>query len=77
MPQTGPGLVITAAEQLATPPSACVVIGDTGADVGAARAAGAQAVLVPNPVTRSEEVAAAPVVTSSFSEAVRLVLAAR
>jgi len=54
-----------------------VVIGETGADIGAARAAGAQAVMVPNTVTRVEEIAAAPVVSSSFPEDVRLVLAAR
>jgi D-glycero-D-manno-heptose 1,7-bisphosphate phosphatase len=33
------------------------VIGDIGADVGAALAAGARAVLVPTPVTRADEVA--------------------
>lgn len=37
----------------------CVVVGDIGADVGAAVAAGARAVLVPTPVTRPEEVATA------------------
>jgi phosphoglycolate phosphatase-like HAD superfamily hydrolase len=35
------------------------VVGDIGADVGAAHAAGARAVLVPTSVTREEEVAAA------------------
>ncbi|MGI3782936.1 MAG: HAD hydrolase-like protein, partial [Janthinobacterium lividum] len=38
-------------------PTACVMIGDIGADVGAGLAAGARAVLVPTPVTRPEEVA--------------------
>ena len=52
-----PGLVLAAAAALEVDPSACVVIGDIGADVGAALAAGARAVLVPTPVTRPEEVA--------------------
>ena len=52
-----PGLVLAAAAALGVEPSECVVIGDIGADVGAALAAGARAVLVPTPVTRVEEVA--------------------
>jgi D-glycero-D-manno-heptose 1,7-bisphosphate phosphatase len=51
-----PGLVLAAAAALGVDPSECVVVGDIGADVGAALAAGARAVLVPTPVTRSEEV---------------------
>ena len=50
------------------------MIGDIGADVDAARAAGAAAVLVPTAVTRDEEVAAAPVVASTLLDAVRLVV---
>jgi histidinol-phosphate phosphatase family protein len=69
-----PGLVRAAAMVLNVPPSACVVIGDTGADVGAARAAGARAILVPNAVTRREEIELAPVVAGCFSEAVDLAL---
>jgi D-glycero-D-manno-heptose 1,7-bisphosphate phosphatase len=52
-----PGLVLAAAAALGVDPAECVVIGDIGADVGAALAAGARAVLVPTPVTRPEEVA--------------------
>ena len=52
-----PGMVLAAAAALGVEPSACVVIGDIGADVGAALAAGARAVLVPTPVTRPEEIA--------------------
>ncbi len=52
-----PGLVIRAARALGVAPAECVVIGDIGADVDAARAAGARAVLVPTPRTRAEEVA--------------------
>ena len=51
-----PGMVLAAAQELGVPPSECVVVGDIGADVGAALAAGARAVLVPTPVTRPEEV---------------------
>ncbi|GEA88698.1 HAD-IIIA family hydrolase [Cellulomonas cellasea] len=68
-----PGLVLRAAAQLGLSPAECVVIGDIGADVGAAVAAGAGAVLVPTPVTRPEEVAAAPQVAVSLTEAVALV----
>ena len=51
-----PGLVLAAAAALGVDPRECVVIGDIGADVGAALAAGARAVLVPTPVTRADEV---------------------
>ncbi|HMA47664.1 MAG TPA: HAD hydrolase-like protein, partial [Frankiaceae bacterium] len=42
--------------------------------VAAARAVGARAVLVPTPVTRPEEVAAAPEVAPTLLAAVRLLL---
>ncbi|MGH8904499.1 MAG: HAD hydrolase-like protein, partial [Egibacteraceae bacterium] len=57
-------------------PRRCVMIGDIGSDVEAARAAGAQAVLVPTPVTRPEEIAAAPLVARDLERAVDLVLEA-
>jgi HAD superfamily hydrolase (TIGR01662 family) len=69
-----PGMVLEAAERLGLPPESLVVIGDIGADVGAAVAAGAQSVLVPTPRTRAEEVDAAPTVADSLEEAVALVL---
>jgi phosphoglycolate phosphatase-like HAD superfamily hydrolase len=46
------------------------MIGDIGADVDAALAAGARAVLVPTAQTRHEEIAVAPEVAGSFAEAV-------
>lgn len=55
-----PGLVLQAAAALGVAPEECAVVGDIGADVGAALAAGARPVLVPTPVTRQEEVDAAP-----------------
>jgi len=70
-----PGMVLDAAEQLGVPPSALAMIGDIGADVAAARAAGAAAVLVPTPVTLPDEVAAAPAVAPNLLAAVRLLLA--
>ncbi|MDX6722699.1 MAG: hypothetical protein QOD73_1103, partial [Solirubrobacteraceae bacterium] len=55
-----PGLVFEAAARLGVAPERCAVVGDIGADVEAARAAGARGVLVPTPRTLQEEVAAAP-----------------
>jgi histidinol-phosphate phosphatase family protein len=69
-----PGLIVAAARALGVDPAACAVIGDTGADVGAARAAGARGVLVPNPVTRPEEVRRAPEVAADLEAAVALLL---
>ncbi len=65
-----PGMVLDACAALSVPPGRCVVIGDIGADVGAAAAAGAKSVLVPTPVTRRAEVAAAPVVATDLPAAV-------
>ncbi|MDG4798627.1 HAD-IIIA family hydrolase [Micromonospora sp. WMMD1082] len=69
-----PGLVHAAARALGTVPARCVMIGDIGRDVTAALAAGAAAVLVPTPVTRAEEVAAAPWVSADLSSAVTEIL---
>jgi histidinol-phosphate phosphatase family protein len=69
-----PGLVLEAAARLGVDPAACVVIGDIGADVGAARAAGARGILVPTPRTRREEVEEADEVAADLVAAVELVL---
>jgi phosphoglycolate phosphatase-like HAD superfamily hydrolase len=53
------------------------VVGDIGADVAAARAAGARAVLVPTAATRPEEVAAAPEVAPDLPAAVELLVGGR
>ncbi|SFP14555.1 haloacid dehalogenase superfamily, subfamily IA, variant 3 with third motif having DD or ED/haloacid dehalogenase superfamily, subfamily IA, variant 1 with third motif having Dx(3-4)D or Dx(3-4)E [Geodermatophilus dictyosporus] len=72
-----PGMVKTACAELGVDPARTVVIGDIGADVEAAAAAGASGVLVPTPVTRKQEVAAAPRVAATLSAAVDDVLAGR
>jgi histidinol-phosphate phosphatase family protein len=69
-----PGLVHAAATALGVSSSHCVVIGDTGADVGAARAAGARAILVPNAATRPEEIVGCVEVASDLPGAVASVL---
>jgi beta-phosphoglucomutase-like phosphatase (HAD superfamily) len=70
-----PGLVLRAADRLGVSPERCTVIGDVGADVEAARAAGARAVLVPTPRTRPDEVARAEHVAPDIDAAVDIVLA--
>jgi HAD superfamily hydrolase (TIGR01662 family) len=69
-----PGLVLQAAAALGLCPEETVVIGDIGADVGAAAAAGARSILVPTPATRQEEVGQAPLVAPDLDAAVDLVL---
>ncbi|MGW0191388.1 D-glycero-alpha-D-manno-heptose-1,7-bisphosphate 7-phosphatase [Streptomyces sp. NPDC003362] len=72
-----PGLVLAACARLGVDPARSVVIGDIGADLTAARAAGARAVLVPTPVTRPEETALADETAETAVDllgAVRLVL---
>jgi len=69
-----PGLVLQAAAALGVPPIACALVGDIGADVDAALAAGARPVLVPTAATRPEEVAAAPEVAADLGAAVDLLL---
>jgi HAD superfamily hydrolase (TIGR01662 family) len=69
------GLVHRAAASFGVRPSECVVVGDTGADVEAAAAAGARGVLVPNRRTRMEEVRAAPEVLDDLAAVVDRILA--
>ena len=71
-----PGLILRAAQRLGVDAGECAVIGDIGADVEAARAAGAIAVLVPTPRTRREEVEAAPAVAPTLERAVELLVGA-
>lgn len=72
-----PGMVLAAADALAVPPSRCVMIGDTGGDVEAALAAGAEAVLVPTARTLPGEITRAQArarVAATLDEAASLVL---
>lgn len=69
-----PGLVHDAARALGVRPERCALIGDIGADVEAARAAGARPVLVPTAVTRRQEVDDAPEVVADLGAAVDLLL---
>lgn len=64
-----PGLVYQAAAELGVRPEECIVVGDIGADVGAARAAGSRSVLIPTPDTRLEELAGARIATDLLAAA--------
>lgn len=72
-----PGLILEAARALGIAPTGCVVIGDIGSDMEAARSAGARAILVPTSQTRPEEIASAPCTAATIADAVELVLAGR
>jgi HAD superfamily hydrolase (TIGR01662 family) len=72
-----PGMVEATCAELDVDPARCVVIGDIGADVEAAEAAGAVGILVPTPVTRRAEVAAARHRAETLTAAVDDVLAGR
>jgi HAD superfamily hydrolase (TIGR01662 family) len=69
-----PGMVLDAVARLGMAADEVAVVGDIGADVRAAQAAGARGVLVPTHHTRPEEVENAPLVARDLAEAVRLVL---
>lgn len=69
-----PGMVLDAARALGLAPTTLAVVGDIGADVDAAVAAGAQDVLVPTARTRQEEIARAATVVPDLGAAVDLLL---
>jgi histidinol-phosphate phosphatase family protein len=69
-----PGLILRAAARLGVRPDRCAVIGDIGADVEAARAAGARGVLVPTARTRRDEIVAAAESAPDLAHAVELLL---
>ncbi len=62
-----PGLVLESCRQLSISPADTVVVGDIGADVEAARRAGAFSVMVPTALTRTDEVEAAPCVVPDLA----------
>jgi D-glycero-D-manno-heptose 1,7-bisphosphate phosphatase len=67
-----PGMVHSACRKLGIAESEAALIGDIGADVRAAEAAGATGVLVPTPVTLAGEVAEARLVAQDLAGAVLL-----
>ncbi|MEV1178432.1 HAD-IIIA family hydrolase [Nonomuraea sp. NPDC049784] len=69
-----PGLVIRAAAILDVSPRDCVVVGDIGRDMDAARAAGARGILVPTKQTRREEIEQAAEVADDLTDVVERVL---
>ncbi len=69
-----PGLVLRAAERLAVAPERCAVVGDIAADMYAARAAGALAILVPNERTRRDEITTADICARDLAEVADLIL---
>jgi histidinol-phosphate phosphatase family protein len=71
-----PGLVIRAAAVLDVSPRDCVVVGDIGRDMEAARAAGARGILVPTLQTLELEIEQAPEVADDLGDVVDRVLSA-
>ncbi|WP_081416286.1 HAD-IIIA family hydrolase [Gryllotalpicola ginsengisoli] len=71
-----PGLITAAAREWGLRPEQLALIGDTAADMGAAAAAGARGILVPNAATRIEEVRRYET-AATLDEAVRRLLAER
>lgn len=69
-----PGMILAACSALGITPEEAAVVGDIGADMEAAAAAGARAVLVPTDVTRREEIEAAGSVAADLGHAVELLL---
>ena len=69
-----PGMLLDAAAELGIEPARLAFVGDIGADVEAALAAGAAPVLVPTAVTMPEEIRAAPVVRRDLHDAVEYLL---
>jgi HAD superfamily hydrolase (TIGR01662 family) len=68
-----PGMITEAASLLGVDPADCAVIGDTAADVAAARAAGARGVLVPAAATLASDRAGVPC-AATLTEAVTALL---
>jgi D-glycero-D-manno-heptose 1,7-bisphosphate phosphatase len=72
-----PGLIFQAAKTYGITPQECALVGDIGSDIDAAHAAGAQAVLVPTPVTLQHEIERAPLVCNDLLQAVDVIIGAR
>ncbi len=72
-----PGLIFDAAATLGIDPTSCVVIGDIEADIEAAIAAGARAILVPQAATDAQEMKRAQESAPNLEAAVDLLLGKR
>lgn len=69
-----PGMLLAAAAELGVPVERTVMIGDIGADMGAARAAGARGILVPTARTLEPEITDAAEVAFDLVHAVEVAL---
>jgi HAD superfamily hydrolase (TIGR01662 family) len=69
-----PGMILSACRRLGIRAAEAAYIGDIGSDMEAAEAAGLRGILVPTPLTRPQEVEAAPEVAADLSAAVALLL---
>ena len=69
-----PGMILRATRRLGVDPARAVMIGDIGADVDAARAAGCRGILVPTARTLPAEVEVAPETAPDLLAAVRRVV---
>lgn len=67
-----PGMILEAARELGLDPAEVAVVGDIGADVMAAQSAGCRSVLVPTPITRTQEVIDADLVAPDVASAITL-----
>lgn len=70
-----PGMVVRACSTLDLMPARCIVVGDIGSDVAAARAAGAVGVLVPTPATHTTEIEQALLSEPDLASAATRILA--
>ena len=72
-----PGMIVSAAAELEVAAENVVMIGDIGADVDAAEAAGARGILVPTRLTLQQERDDATTVAETIAEAVEIALGSR
>jgi len=72
-----PGLLRAALRRLGVPAGRAAMVGDIGADVEAAAAAGIRGVLVPTAVTRPAEIESAPEIADDLAGAVDLLVGRR
>jgi beta-phosphoglucomutase-like phosphatase (HAD superfamily) len=70
-------MVVRACAELGADPARCVLVGDIGADVRAAEAAGGVGILVPTAATKATEVDTAKRVHPDLGSAVTAILGGR